>query len=282
MRPFPILKTQVTKRVKTPVGRDMPKFGGAPKCPRCLKSVYKAEEVLANGKKWHKACFVCAGCRKGLSSSNACDGKGEIWCRGCYGKNFGPKGYGFGGGAGILQMTDKVGSSVGTVKNTETGLSKNPRTTKAYLGTRQQVNENSRCNACGEVLKAGVRFCSSCGAKVAPNLTSGFKALSVGGLGEGKKKKTSYGSKKAPKSKFGGGDRCPRCSDRVYSAEKVLGAGSVWHKACFRCVSCGKGLSSNTLAENKGEIYCRACHSKSFGPKGFGYGQGAGALAYTQ
>ena len=30
--------------------------------------------------------------------------EGELFCKGCYGKNFGPKGYGFGGGAGVLSM----------------------------------------------------------------------------------------------------------------------------------------------------------------------------------
>jgi hypothetical protein len=29
----------------------------------------------------------------------------EVFCKSCYGKAFGPKGYGFGGGAGTLQMT---------------------------------------------------------------------------------------------------------------------------------------------------------------------------------
>lgn len=30
---------------------------------------------------------------------------GEIFCKSCYGKNYGPKGYGFGGGAGALTRT---------------------------------------------------------------------------------------------------------------------------------------------------------------------------------
>ncbi|KAM4045369.1 cysteine and glycine-rich protein 1-like [Anomaloglossus baeobatrachus] len=76
-------------------------------------------------------------------------------------------------------------------------------------------------------------------------------------------------------------DVCPRCSKTVYAAEKVIGGGNSWHKACFRCAKCGKGLESTTLADKDGEIYCKGCYAKNFGPKGFGFGQGAGALAHT-
>ncbi|TMS16214.1 Cysteine and glycine-rich protein 2 [Larimichthys crocea] len=83
--------------------------------------------------------------------------------------------------------------------------------------------------------------------------------------------------------KFGGADKCPRCGKSVYAAEKVIGAGSSWHKTgCFSCATCGKSLESTTVADRDGEIYCKGCYSKSFGPKGFGYGAGAGALAHTQ
>ncbi|CAF96117.1 unnamed protein product [Tetraodon nigroviridis] len=79
-----------------------------------------------------------------------------------------------------------------------------------------------------------------------------------------------------------GSDVCPRCGKTVYAAEKVLGAGNFWHKSCFRCASCGKGLESTTLADRDGEIFCKGCYAKKFGPKGFGFGQGAGALAHAQ
>ena len=82
--------------------------------------------------------------------------------------------------------------------------------------------------------------------------------------------------------KYRGAEKCSRCGDSIYAAEKVIGAGRPWHKNCFRCAKCGKSLESTTLTEKEGEIYCKGCYAKNFGPKGFGYSQGAGALVYAQ
>mmetsp|Transcript_13160 Transcript_13160/g.15066 ORF Transcript_13160/g.15066 Transcript_13160/m.15066 type:complete len:236 (-) Transcript_13160:356-1063(-) len=72
-------------------------FGGSPKCPICGKSVYFAEKLKALGDTYHKTCFKCNDCGKVLGSiGEACDAEGLIWCKNCYGKHFGPKGYGFG------------------------------------------------------------------------------------------------------------------------------------------------------------------------------------------
>ncbi len=42
--------------------------------------------------------------------------------------------------------------------------------------------------------------------------------------------------------------------------------------------SCNKRLESNTLTEHQGELHCRSCYAKHFGPKGYGNGYGLGTM----
>lgn len=83
-------------------GHKQAKEGG---CPRCGFAVYAAEQMIAKGKSWHRRCFSCNTCNRSLDSTNLCDAPtGEIFCKPCYGRQFGPKGFGFGMGAGTLTM----------------------------------------------------------------------------------------------------------------------------------------------------------------------------------
>lgn len=73
-------------------------------CPRCGGVVFAAEEVLAKGRPWHRKCFKCKDCNKTLDSIIACDGPDkDVYCKTCYGKKWGPHGYGFACGSGFLQ-----------------------------------------------------------------------------------------------------------------------------------------------------------------------------------
>lgn len=93
--------------VYSPDGRAFtgPKAAAGTGCLRCGFPVYAAEQMISKDRIWHKRCFACVECRKSLDSTNLNDGPdGEIYCRGCYGRNFGPKGVGFGIGAGTLTM----------------------------------------------------------------------------------------------------------------------------------------------------------------------------------
>ncbi|XP_039605410.1 cysteine and glycine-rich protein 3 isoform X4 [Polypterus senegalus] len=184
---------------------SMPNWGGGAKCAACEKTVYHAEEMQCNGRSFHKTCFICMTCRKGLDSTTVAAHESEIYCKSCYGKKYGPKGYGYGQGAGVL--------------SSDTG---------EHLGFDPQGLKPQ---------------------KPTSNPTSGKFA-----------------------QKFGGAERCSRCSKSVYAAERVMGAGKPWHKSCFRCALCGKSLESTTVTDKDGEIYCKVCYAKNFGPKGMGLG----------
>lgn len=84
-------------------------IGGAPRCPICNKSVYHAEEVVAIGKSWHKACLRCESCQKTLARGDVHDHEAKPFCKSCYSKKFTTAGYGYGMGAGTLSSgTEQV------------------------------------------------------------------------------------------------------------------------------------------------------------------------------
>ncbi|XP_028305022.1 cysteine and glycine-rich protein 2 isoform X2 [Gouania willdenowi] len=136
----------------------MPNWGGGNKCAACRGTVYHAEEVQCDGKSFHKSCFLCMVCRKSLDSTTLASHDQEIYCKSCYGKKYGPKGYGYGQGAGALNMD----------RGERLGIK--PEETPTH---RPTTNPNP--------------------------------------------------SKFA--QKFGGSEKCGRCGDSVYAAEKIMGAG---------------------------------------------------------
>ncbi|KAJ3981893.1 LIM-domain-containing protein [Lentinula detonsa] len=67
-------------------------FGGTPKCPRCQKAVYLAEQVIGPGRKlYHKPCLACTTCCKRLDSLSLLEHDEEPYCKSCHTKNFGTR-----------------------------------------------------------------------------------------------------------------------------------------------------------------------------------------------
>ncbi|GMI01880.1 hypothetical protein TrLO_g8112 [Triparma laevis f. longispina] len=200
----------------------MSRFSAAPKCPKCSKSAYANESVIAIGQTWHIACFACASCSKGLGrdASNACDNNGSPYCKACYGKIFGPKGIGFGSTLGDTGL-----ASAETTKTSE--LSTQERTPPSTTPQQQQITAPAN-------------------------------------------------PKKLPR--FGGAPKCAKCDKSAYANESINAINQTFHKACFTCESCNKGMGDNAAnaCDNDGKPYCKACYSKSFGPKGIGFGSTLG------
>ncbi|KAJ3072088.1 Cysteine and glycine-rich protein 1 [Podochytrium sp. JEL0797] len=215
-----------------------PKYGGAPACIRCSKSVYAAEQVTGPGGLWHKMCLNCKECNKSLDSTNLTERNNEAYCKTCYAKMFGPKGYGY----GISSMsTDSLITENQKFFNAKESASVDSVST-AVAGTQPAFNGSTASQAAAMFEQK---------AKLAT------PAVAAGG--------------------------CPRCGKQVYFAEQILGPGGVkYHKLCFRCSDCGKSCDSTNMAEKDSVLFCKTCHGKKFGPKGYGYGVGAGTLFNTE
>ena len=54
---------------------------------------------------------------------------------------------------------------------------------------------------------------------------------------------------------------CPRCSGKVFEAERCVTRVGSYHKGCFSCIECSKKLDSTTCCEGTSfyiEINCRS------------------------
>jgi len=65
---------------------------------------------------------------------------------------------------------------------------------------------------------------------------------------------------------------CPHCAKNVYFAEEIKCLGKSWHKLCLKCFSCNKTVVPGGVLEHNKQIYCKTCHYREFGPKGYGFG----------
>jgi len=288
----------------------IPAEEGGPGCPRCGGKVFHAEQMFSRTQVYHKACFSCGNCKRPLDSVNACDTpEKDIFCRGCYGKKYGAKGYGFAGGAGGLQTGDfeasvadrpTLVSDTKAIKGEEDDKETCPRCGGKVFHAERMLSKNhsfhKKCFTCLECMRPldsmtccdspdGEIFCRACYGKNFGPHGYGFgqtPALMAAGPGQYEEPRSlidfhpGTSELENPAEK---GTGCPRCGYQVFDAEKLMAAGRDWHKRCFACASCNRHLDSTTVNDGPdGEIYCRGCHSGKFGLTGYGFGQGAGTL----
>ncbi|KAL1775083.1 troponin I, slow skeletal muscle [Sigmodon hispidus] len=140
----------VLSPVRLPAAARMPNWGGGKKCGVCQKTVYFAEEVQCEGNSFHKSCFLCMVCKKNLDSTTVAVHGEEIYCKSCYGKKYGPKGYGYGQGAGTLS-TDK-GESLG-IKH-EDAPGHRPTTNPNASKFAQKIGGSEHCPRCNQAVYA--------------------------------------------------------------------------------------------------------------------------------
>ncbi|XP_056639968.1 muscle LIM protein Mlp84B-like isoform X1 [Diorhabda carinulata] len=284
-----------------------------PKCPKCGKSVYAAEEKVAGGYKYHKSCFKCGMCNKMLDSTNVTEHEAELYCKNCHGRKYGPKGYGFGGGAGCLSMDDGAQFKNGD----DVVRSRAPLLPKAiakapegegcprcggYVYAAEQMLARGRgwhkicfrCNNCERWLDStshcdgpdGMVYCKACYAqRYGPRGIGHAGGIFLGLMSDALD--LEWQSDQAPKTtvidttaiKAKPGEGCPRCGGVVFAAEEVLAKGRPWHRKCFKCKDCTKTLDSINACDGPDrDVYCKTCYGKKWGPHGYGFACGSGFL----
>ncbi|CAH0560233.1 unnamed protein product [Brassicogethes aeneus] len=273
-------------------------------CPRCGGVVFAAEEVLAKGRPWHRKCFKCHDCKQTLDSINACDGPdSDVYCKTCYGKKWGPHGYGFACGSGFLQtdgLTEDEISKSRPFYNPDTTSIKAPpgqgcpRCGGMVFAAEQQLAKGTmwhkkcfNCAECHRPLDSVLAcdgpdkeiHCRACYGKLFGPKGFGFghsPTLVCTGDGAATVLHTANVNS-GPRAEAGKG--CRRCGYSVFAAEQMISKAAIWHKRCFSCADCNRSLdSTNANDAPNGEIYCRGCYGRNFGPRGVGFGMGAGTL----
>ena len=112
-------------------------------CPRCSGKVFHAEKMMSKSHCYHKPCFLCLECQKPLDSVSCCDSpEGEIFCKLCYAKNFGPHGYGFGGSGSVPAL---VAAGPGQFEEPRSLIDFHPATTPA----EEKTEGADGCKRCG-------------------------------------------------------------------------------------------------------------------------------------
>ncbi|KAI9315333.1 hypothetical protein BX666DRAFT_387700 [Dichotomocladium elegans] len=270
-------------------------FGGSPSCQRCHKAVYMAEKVIGPGGAYHVMCLTCKECNKRLDSTSLRERDNEAYCKVCYNRKWGPKGYGFASGAAFLsteskmpkdilaeqeklqgQMESQVVSPVraqAPAATTKPSPQLPPRPGTSIKDPEQSPSKHGSTGPTpSPVLNSfwSNRSDSSSAAPPKPPVPANKPAPPPVTATKPAYLNTSYVPRKIALNIQN--DTCTKCGKTVYAAEMVLGAGNKYHALCLKCTECGKLLSSNNLVDKDFDLYCRGCYAKLFGPKGFGFG----------
>ena len=228
-----------TSRIKATAGQG---------CPRCGGKVFDAEKMTVKSGTFHKHCFNCASCGQSLNYSNFTSHQENVYCHGCFQKNF-----------------DTRSKSVG------------PPDTKTIKGSSSQ-----NCPRCGGIVfdlekvqtKQSVihRACLSCLNCKKPLLPSNFFDAPDGDVycslcyasKFGHKRSKSVGPSNTRTIKAEPGEAsCLCCGYKVFEAEKVSVHNGCYHVSCYKCVRCKSLLNSSTANNgNNGKMYCNGCFRK--------------------
>ena len=224
-------------------------------CPRCGGVVYDVEKILTKFKSFHKNCISCLLCQHKLEASTYVEGpKQEVYCRTCYSREFGDNSRNkFSERTGIRA---DAGDKTGCLRCGDKVFSVDKVLGKAGVYHKQCLS----CGGCGTKLSV-TSYCCAADGDIYCRQCYGAR-FGVRGRARSVSRVQTTDMMAGPHHP----DMCVRCGGKVFSAEKMMTSGGLYHQACFRCVNCNRSLDHSSVnCGQDGEIYCKQCYQEEFG-----------------
>uniref|UniRef100_A0A915PKM3 Cysteine-rich protein 1 n=1 Tax=Setaria digitata TaxID=48799 RepID=A0A915PKM3_9BILA len=233
-------------------------------CGKCNLPVYFAELVQAAGRSWHTQCFRCANsqCGRFMDSRSYNDHKKQLYCNHCYKYLFGPKGVGYGIGAGVLFTA----SSKCKIPSQRSELNSEDIVTASISYT-----DGKKVQKPGYIKCIDDSFCDKRSRSIANEKRHGTAETVRQQLDQPPLNSRLCISGKSGNAFTNAAVVCRKCLKEVFDAEKILAGGMAWHRnKCFVCEICKQLLEPRTVCVRCGVLYCNSCYAKEFGPQGYG------------
>jgi len=200
----------------------------ATKCTVCEKTVYDQERQSYDNRHWHQACFKCLSCKRRIDVKSVAMIKGDLYCKACFLKVFKEKG-------------SYASFGVKTLPNWKPGQGGDG--IEASTPPTPVSPPPDEGKADGSPTPPPVVTITPPPAQQAPpgvNLSSSDLI----------------------------NPKCKVCLKTVYDQEKQVYDKTVWHTACFKCLSCKRRIDVKAVAMISGDLYCKPCFMKTFKEKG--------------
>jgi len=254
-------------------------------CIRCKGRVFEAEKVPTKHGLFHKYCLSCNECHCNLDASTFFSAQDtEVYCRHCYAVLFGHK-----------QKSNYTGwMDVKAIPGEDGDRSSCPRCHGKVFEAEKMVTRigcyHKNCFSCIECARK-LDSMTCCEGPDCEIYCKSCYSFEYGAMSRAKPKTRMSRARSASvpkmyrdqddmlarstietwviKAEKGDPNACPKCDGKVFEAEKmVTAAGKMYHKNCFRCTVCARQLDSLTNNDGPdGNLYCKMCYTKSFGPQ---------------